>query len=157
QFCYGSLNVDIPKVVVAHSDVLSWWITVKNEVPGDIPWLRWYRSAVLEGLHGATSIIAPSHWMSRQIEALYNPPVRSTVIYNGRTPTQFNPHISKDDFVLSVGRLWDSGKQVSLLTRIDSASPIFVVGAEQKADQALRTDHSATLNRKFSVKGVQSE
>src|SRR3954468_827826 len=25
QFCYGRLPVDVPRLVVAHSDVVSWW------------------------------------------------------------------------------------------------------------------------------------
>lgn len=157
QFCYGSLNVDIPKVVVAHSDVLSWWTSVKNEIPGDISWLRWYREAVSHGLQGATTVVAPSRWMLKQIETLYGAPANGVVIYNGRTPTLFNPHISKDDYVLSVGRLWDSGKQVSLLARIESPSPIFVVGAEQHADQSLRGDQRLASNTKFFVKGIQTE
>ena len=157
QFCYGSLNVDLPKVVVAHSDVLSWWRSVKNEIPGDIPWLRWYRCAVLDGLRGATTVIAPSRWMLRQIEMLYGSPAQSAVIHNGRTPTQFNPHISKDDYVLSVGRIWDAGKQVGLLAEVESASPIFVVGAEQHADQSSRTIRSFPASGKVCVKGTQSE
>lgn len=158
QYCYGSLPVTIPKVVVAHSDVLSWWKSVKNEVPGDIAWLRWYREAVSAGLHAATSVVAPSYWMLGEIEALYGPPTHSSVIYNGRTVALFNPYVSKDDYVLSVGRLWDSGKQVSLLTQIESPSPIFVLGAEQHADQALQGEHEfSARNPKLYVKGTQSE
>lgn len=155
QYCYGALTIDIPKVVVAHSDVLSWWKAVKNEVPGDIAWLRWYRDAVSAGLRGATAVVAPSRWMLRQIESLYGAGDNGSVIYNGRTPTLFNPHITKDDYVLSVGRLWDSGKQVSLLTRIKTPSPVFVVGAEQHDDQSLRIDEAPRT--KFFVKGPQSE
>lgn len=157
QYCYGSLNVDIPKIVVAHSDVLSWWKAVKNEVPGDIAWLRWYREAVSGGIRGATTVIAPSRWMLSQIESLYGGVNSGAVIYNGRTPTLFNPHISKDDYVLSVGRLWDSGKQVSLLTRIGTPSPVFVVGVEQHADQSLRAEEPLSTASKFFVKGPQSE
>src|SRR6185369_10908432 len=28
QYCYGSLPVDIPKIITAHSDVVSWWHSV---------------------------------------------------------------------------------------------------------------------------------
>ena len=157
QFCYGTLNVDVPKIVVAHSDVLSWWKAVKNEIPGDITWLRWYREAVSCGLRGATTVVAPSHWMMRQIEFLYGVPKHGSVIYNGRTPTLFNPHISKDDYVLSVGRLWDSGKQVNLLTRIEATSPIFVVGTERHADQTLRDANAVSKSSNIFLKGTQSE
>ena len=44
-------------------------------------------------------------------------PTGATVIYNGRTPVLFNPHCAKQDLVLSVGRVWDAGKQVDLADR----------------------------------------
>ena len=47
----------------------------------------------------------------------YTPPRRGVVIYPGRNPIFFNPYVSKDDSVLSVGRLVDAGKQVFLLTQ----------------------------------------
>jgi glycosyltransferase involved in cell wall biosynthesis len=158
QYCYGTLPVAIPKIVVAHSDVVSWWAAVKNEEPNDIAWMRWYRGAVAQGLAGATAVVAPSNWMLRQIETWYGSPERSQVIYNGRTPTLFNPHIGKDDYILSVGRLWDGGKQVALLTQIDPPAPVFVVGAEEHPDATLRSngtldDRSARVH----LKGPQSE
>src|ERR1044071_4457127 len=44
QFCYGALPVDIPRIVVAHSDVVSWWVSVHGERPRETPWLHWYQS-----------------------------------------------------------------------------------------------------------------
>lgn len=158
QYCYGTLPVSIPKVVVAHSDVVSWWAAVKNEEPKNVAWMRWYREAVSQGLRGATVVAAPSNWMLRQLETWYNPPKRSTVIYNGRTPTLFNPHVSKDGYVLSVGRLWDGGKQVALLTQIDPPCPVFVVGAEEHADASLRGGRPLEDNvARVHLKGPQSE
>jgi glycosyltransferase involved in cell wall biosynthesis len=158
QYCYGTLPVAIPKVVVAHSDVVSWWAAVKNEAPHDIAWMRWYRAAVAQGLAGATAVVAPSNWMLRQIETWYGSPARSQAIFNGRTPTLFNPHVGKDDYILSVGRLWDGGKQVALLTQIDPPAPVFVVGAEEHADATLRA--SSTFDdrsQRVHLKGPQSE
>jgi glycogen synthase len=158
QYCYGNLPVSIPKIVVAHSDVVSWWATVRNEEPEDVEWMRWYRRAVSEGLAGATTVVAPSNWMLRQIQIWYSPVKRGQVIYNGRTPTLFNPHITKDDYILSVGRLWDGGKQAVLLTRIAPPAPVFIVGAEEHADSALRgvsTLRSASAT--VRLKGPQSE
>ncbi|MGE5112312.1 MAG: glycosyltransferase family 4 protein [Acidobacteriaceae bacterium] len=158
QFCYGNLPVDVPKIVVAHSDVVSWWAAVKNEEPNDIEWMRWYRRAVSDGLSNATTVVAPSNWMLRQINTWYAPVKRGRVIYNGRTPTLFNPHVSKDNYILSVGRLWDGGKQAVLLTRIAPPAPVFIVGAEEHADAALRGvrafDGTAATVR---LKGPQSE
>src|ERR1700749_5065819 len=115
QFAYGALDVNVPKIVVAHSDVVSWWASVKGEVPQDIPWMAWYRAVVQRGLEQATAVVAPSRWMLDNVQRYYCEPKASSVIYNGRSPLLFNPHITKEESIVSVGRLWDSGKQVSLL------------------------------------------
>jgi glycosyltransferase involved in cell wall biosynthesis len=156
QFCYASLPVSAPKIVAAHSDVLSWWEAVRGDSPGDISWLRWYRNAVSEGLHGATAVVAPSNWMMEQLGRLYGAIPRGSVIYNGRSPTLFNPHVTKDDYILSVGRLWDSGKQVSLLNRIEPLAPVYVVGDEQHADATLR-GRPRLNERKALFQGKQTE
>jgi glycosyltransferase involved in cell wall biosynthesis len=158
QYCYGNLPVEIPRIVVAHSDVVSWWAAVKNEPPQDVAWMQWYRAAVSEGLAAATAVVAPSNWMMRQVETWYTVPGRASVIYNGRTPTLLNPHIGKDDYILSVGRLWDGGKQVTLLTQIDPPAPVFVVGAEEHADAALRGNSAFDdMSPRVHLKGPQSE
>src|ERR1051325_11728883 len=107
QFCYGALQVDIPRVVVAHSDVVSWWVAVHGEEPRETKWLRWYRDTVRRGLTGATTVVAPSKWMLDTIGVHYVEPRVATVVYNGRNPGLFNPHCTKDDLLVSVGRLWD--------------------------------------------------
>ena len=117
QYYYGALKCDVPRVVVAHSDVVSWWMAVHKKFPPQTDWLRWYRQVVARGLHAATTVVAPSRWMLDQIELLYGKLASSSVIHNGRTPTLFNPYISKQANIVTVGRLWDSGKNVSLLLR----------------------------------------
>ena len=52
----------------------------------------------------------------------------SRVIYNGRNPIFFNPYASKEDSVLSVGRMLDAGKQVHLLTQHQHPLPVCIVG-----------------------------
>ena len=54
QFCYGALESDVPKIVMAHSDVLSWWDSVHGDVPPNAGWIRWYRKTVQQGLEGST-------------------------------------------------------------------------------------------------------
>ncbi len=115
QYCYGNISVQIPKVVIAHSDVVSWWVAVHGKEPDDTPWTRSYREMVTSGLRAADVVVAPSQWMLDQVSKYYLVPDIRRVVYNGRTSASFDPNQSKDDFVLSVGRLWDPAKQVSLL------------------------------------------
>ena len=157
QFCYGALNVEIPKIVVAHSDVVSWWVAVHGEPPQRSPWIDWYREVVQCGLDGATTVIAPSRWMLSQIEAYYGPRHQSSVIYNGRNPQCFNPHTSKEDVVLTVGRLWDSAKQVSLLTEYDCGWPLVIAGETQHPDEAYRGDSTRIVcEGTLELKGKQN-
>ena len=62
------------------------------------------------------------------------------VIYNGRSPQWFNPHGEKEDLVLTVGRLWDPAKQISLLTKCDCGWPSIIAGETQHPDQAYRAE-----------------
>ena len=157
QFCYGALNVDLPKIVVAHSDVVSWWVAVHGEEPPDSKWIRWYREIVHQGLQGATTVIAPSRWMLSQVEQYYGVQQDRRVIYNGRSPRSFNPHGTKDDLILTVGRLWDPAKQVSLLAGCDCRWPVVIAGATEHPDQAYRNnDKRIVCAGTLELKGKQT-
>lgn len=156
QYCYGALNVDVPKIVVGHSDVVSWWMTVHGEAPPENDWILEYRDAVMTGLIGADAVVAPSRWMLDQLREHYGTLRQGMVIYNGRNPALFNPHTSKEDLVIAVGRAWDKAKQVSLLTEASHKIPVWVVGAEQHPDPAFRT-HKVNRGRGVRYCGEQSE
>lgn len=159
QFAYGALDVDIPKVVVAHSDVVSWWVAVKGEIPHDIPWMAWYREVVQRGLEQATEVVAPSRWMLENVHRFYGTPRQSCVVYNGRSPVLFNPHVTKEAEIVSVGRLWDSGKQVSLLLHGAATMPITIAGTEQHPDEVFRDGSPFALvdREHVTMLGPQSE
>ena len=63
QYCYGALECGIPKLVVAHSDVVSWWNAVHGNDPPSSAWMDWYRTTVSRGLRCADLVVAPSQWM----------------------------------------------------------------------------------------------
>ena len=131
QFCYGNLPVDTPRVVMAHGDPITRSQAVHDR-PQKAPCSsNWYRRMVLNGISAADAVIAPSGWMLDRICECYTQPRRGEVIYPGRNPIFFNPYVSKDDCVLSVGRLVDAGKQVFLLTQQQHPLPVCIVGAEQ--------------------------
>jgi glycogen(starch) synthase len=131
QFYYGALECDAPRVVVAHSDVVSWWVAVHGQEPPDSPWMRRYRSIVASGLAAATSVVAPSQWMLNQISQYYIPLPAGSVVYNGRTPAWFNPHLTKEDRIITIGRHWDRGKNAALLLQREMPAPVYIVGPGQ--------------------------
>lgn len=132
QYCYGDLETDKPKIVVAHSDVVSWWVAVHDREPTDTPWMRRYRERVTRGLQGADMVVAPSRWMLDRIPQYYIQPKNILVIHNGRTPELFDPECPKEDFTLSVGRIWDAAKHASLLLKKEMPGKIRIVGWEQE-------------------------
>jgi glycogen(starch) synthase len=162
QFCLGSLPTSVPRVVVAHTDLISWWKAVHGHEPRETRWLQWYRGTVATGLSNASAVVAPSNWMREALRNCYDAaPQREAVIYNGRNPIFFNPYVSKEDSVLSIGRLWDPGKQVSLLTQHKHPLSVCIVGSDNptysprtpiRADVKLATDE---LN--VALKGPQTE
>ena len=149
QFYYGAMDVDVPKIVVGHSDVISWWTTVQGENPPQSEWISEYREVVDAGLKGADIVVAPSRWMLDQLRQHYETLRQGMVIYNGRNPALFNPHVSKEDLVLAVGRAWDKAKQVSLLSECSHKIPVWVAGAEHNPDPAFR---SQSVNRGRGVR-----
>ena len=132
QYCYGDIATTIPKVVVAHSDIVSWWVAVHGHEPEDTPWMRNYREAVTSGLRGADVVIAPSPWMLDQVSKYYLQPAAGLVVYNGRSPALFDDKADKEDFVLAVGRVWDPGKHLSLLLEREQQARIRIVGWERE-------------------------
>jgi glycogen synthase len=129
QFCYGAMDLGLPKVLVAHSDVIGWNRAVHGAQPAG-RWAEWYHGVVSGGLAGASLVVAPSHWMLESIENCYGELRNSRVIYNGRTPELFNRLCRKQQYAASAGRLWDEGKQSRLLMELGHPPlPILVAGA----------------------------
>jgi glycogen synthase len=161
QFCYGDLGVDVPRIVVAHGDLITWWMAVHGHEPKSARWLHRYREVVIRGMLGATTVVAPSASMLDALHLSYVQVKREQVIYNGRNPIFFNPYVSKEDSVLSVGKLLDAGKQVQLLTQHEHPISVCIVGAEHPVNPPripIRADIKvATDQLCVSLKGPQTE
>jgi glycogen synthase len=161
QFCYGNLRVDVPRVVMAHGDLITWREAVQNRATRQGAPMRWYRETVQKGVAGADAIVATSAWMLDQVTNCYGRARRTEVIYPGRNPIFFNPYVSKDDCVLAVGRLVDAGRQVTLLTQHVHPIPVCIVGAEHTVPTPripIRADVKvATAATSVAVRGPQTE
>lgn len=161
QYCYGALPVDVPRLVVAHGDMVSWWMAVHGREPNDTRWFRWYRRTITDGVARASAVVAPSQVMLDGLRAHFASPQRSAVIYNGRNPVYFNPYVTKDDWILSVGRLLDAGKQVSLLTQHAHSLPVCIVGGDKTWESPalpIRADVKVRTGKlDVALKGPQTE
>jgi glycogen synthase len=157
QFYYGALECDVPRVVVAHSDVISWWTAVHGRMPPDTEWLQWYRRVVARGLREASTVIAPSRWMLEQTELHYGRLQSASVLHNGRSVALFNPHMTKEENIVTVGRLWDGGKNVALLLRQDLPLPVHIVGSDRHPEFEGQTLGAETIASNIHLEPEQDE
>ena len=157
QFCYGAIECGVPRVVVAHSDVVSWWLAVHGEEPPQTSWIGWYRDTVKRGLAGATAVVAPSRWMLDQVERWYAKPSRTAVIYNGRTPELFNPGTTKEDKIITAGRVWDLGKNARLLLATKMPAPVEILGHHQQPGKLDNRFYAGNLGRGVQLRTQQAE
>jgi len=95
--------------------------------------------------------------MLGQACAHYGNPKRKEVVYNGRNPNLFIPHFTKEEYAISVGRLWDAGKQATLLLRDDLPLETVLIGPEQSPAGAVASAQSSGHLSKLKMKGPQSE
>lgn len=126
-YAHAALDFQSPKLVVAHSCVLSWWRAVKG---GELPQRHSeYARRVRAGLQGADMIVSPTAAMLSTLERQYAPFLSGEVIYNGRNPEKFRVG-DKQERILGVGRLWDDAKNISTLAEIAPQLPwpVFVAG-----------------------------
>lgn len=119
SFSYGSLQFKAPVMVVAHSDVYSWWMAINKDYP-PAEWHNYFTN-VKRGLENADLIVAPSLAAMDDIKTVYEIYNDNTVIYNGRDPELFYKQ-EKLPFMMSMGRIWDQGKNINLL--VEAASRI---------------------------------
>jgi glycogen synthase len=135
QFCFGALDFPIPRIVTAHSDVLSWARYSRSESLCKSPWLEQYISLVQNGLSGADITIAPTYWMLQELASFFALSEATKVIENGRTISQ----VGKKKKILqavTAGRVWDEAKGLHLLKDLHSPLSILVAGEKQAKDTA---------------------
>lgn len=158
---HGSLPVKTPRIAVAHGDVISWWNAVHGCEPKNSSWLRWYRDVITRGLRQASAVVAPSYAMLDALQECYSWGRAGTVIYTGRNPVLFNPHLKKENTVLAVGAILDAGKQVALLTQRTHSLPVCIVGSDCMSTASripIRTDVKVAVEPLLlAMKGPQTE
>jgi glycogen synthase len=139
SYAHGALPFRAPKLVVAHSCVLSWWRAVHG---GEAPpsWNR-YREETGAGLAAADTIVAPTQAILRQLERDHDfPPGRTAVVHNGTplppgrngvdAPADRPDAAEEEPLILGSGRFWDPAKNLAAL---DAAAaglewPVVVAG-----------------------------
>ena len=128
QYCFGAMDLPYPKVVVAHSDVLSWAQACRGGELQPSTWLERYKTLVGKGLRHADVVIAPTHWMLAALKAHFSISGECMAIYNGRSFQVEREPAERTLQVVTAGRLWDEAKNLRILQEIQSPIPIVVAG-----------------------------
>lgn len=118
-YSHAALSFQAPKLVVAHSCVLSRWSAVNKEA-APASWDR-YREEVARGLRAAALVVAPTQTMLSVLKTYYGWSGEGVVVPNGRDSNAFAPG-HKTDMILCAGRLWDEAKNFAL---VQNAAPAF--------------------------------
>jgi glycosyltransferase involved in cell wall biosynthesis len=116
-YAHAALPWSVPKLVVGHSCVLSWWKAVNLDLRLDPKWGR-YQDEVARGLRAADFVVAPTKAMLSALKQCYGGiDAQTAVVPNGLDPTLLAPK-EKQPFVFSAGRLWDPAKNIVMLQRV---------------------------------------
>jgi len=144
-YAHAALPWRAPVVVVAHSDVVSWWWAVHGEAP-PARWER-YRRSVEAGLGAADVVVAPTRAVMHDLERHYDLAGERVVIPNGRNASI--PPAAKEPFVLASGRFWDAAKNIAALeaVRDDVPWPIVLVGDGTPGGRVGTHEHARLLAR----------
>lgn len=136
-YTHAALPWRVPTVVVAHSDVLSWWRAVHGcEAPAE--WDE-YRRRIARGLDAATALVAPTRAVLDGMGRC------GTVIPNGRS-SDWVRDVPKEPFVLAAGRAWDPAKNVAALNAVTGV-PVVVAGEGSPVGALPFTELAGLLSR----------
>ena len=128
QFCFGATALRLPRVVVAHSDVLSWARACKLAALTPTPWLNHYTMLVQGGLLQADAVIAPTQSVLQGLTMNFFLPSGGSVIPNGRRVAVPDRTPERKLQAVSAGRLWDEAKGLELLGASELPLPVLVAG-----------------------------
>lgn len=154
-YAHAALPWSVPKLVVGHSCVLSWWRAVKGEEAPE-EWRR-YAETVAAGLAAADLVVAPSQAMLDDLAAGHSAPARARVIANGRDARLFPP-TPKEPVVFAAGRLWDEAKNLAALEGAAPGLPwpVYLAGdlRQPGADSVELRPHQCRLLGRLSSRAL---
>jgi glycosyltransferase involved in cell wall biosynthesis len=119
----AGLESDVPVVVASHSCVPTWWQAVHGTALPEA--LEWQREHNRQGFCRADAIMVPSESHGAALRCAYGPLPPLHVVYNATSTARSSQ--SKETFILSVGRWWDTGKNGQILDAAAKSLPWPVV------------------------------
>lgn len=139
------LPARLPRVVVSHSCMHTWWGAVR-EGPAPDEW-RWRHDLTLEGFQASDVVLVPSASHGRALSQAYGKIRGMRVVPNAAVAIP-PPARPRERVVLAAGRWWDEGKNGAAL---DAAArltrwPIVMAGAlDGPSGESFRAKTARTL------------
>jgi glycosyltransferase involved in cell wall biosynthesis len=139
-----------PLIVGCHSCVATWWEAVRSgPVPDDF---LWRAKLVLQAYRAADALIAPTAAFADVTRRTYGLRRMPEVVHNGRSIVAYPPDRPgfSAAFAFTAGRLWDEGKNLSVLDRTAGRLrlPVVAAGPTEGPNGARITfQHLKTLGR----------
>jgi glycosyltransferase involved in cell wall biosynthesis len=148
DYAHGAGELGAPLLMVAHSDVVSWFRHVEGRA-APAAW-RDYRRRVAAGLAGADLLVAPTAAVLADLERAFGPrPAARMVVPHGIVAGPAAA-TERDPVVLAAGRLWDPAKNLLMLDRVAAwlPWPVAIAGdPAHPAGAAVALRHAAALGR----------
>lgn len=120
-YAHAACEIACPRLVVAHSDVVSWWRAVHSAPP--LPEWDAYRREVVAGLRAASRVVAIGNAVLADLRRHYEVALADAlVIPNGIDLGRFGPG-HKRPLILAAGRVWDEAKNLAVLDAVAGELP----------------------------------
>lgn len=118
---------ECPTVSVFHSCVQTWWQAVKG-TSAPAKW-KHYTDTVKSSLQCSDVVVTPSKAILEKARATHGFTTEAKVIYNGRD-LSFPENKEKENIIFCIGRIWDEGKNLMLLSRVarNLPWPVYIAG-----------------------------
>jgi glycosyltransferase involved in cell wall biosynthesis len=139
---------DVPVVAVCHSCVATWWQAVKG---GPLPEeFVWRTELVARGYASADRLLAPTLAFAQATAQAYDLAQTPTIVRNGRRSMPVSRSVPDEHIVFTAGRLWDEGKNFSVIDRVASQLTVPVLAAgplEGPNGTQVKAAHAKVLGR----------
>lgn len=135
QFCYGAVDVPIPRVITAHRDVLS-RDRAREEGTHVLrsPFLSRYQALAQQGLAAADAVVAPTRWMLEELARSFMLSRNTAVVAHGRS-LDARIHSFRELRAIASGRMSDAIKGLDTLAAVKSPMPIVVAGQTNPGEE----------------------
>jgi glycosyltransferase involved in cell wall biosynthesis len=134
QFCYGALDLPVPRVITAHHDVIGRGRACPGRPVLGSPFLTRYKAMVQRGLTAADAVVAPTRWMLEELAQSFMLSRNTAIVPHGRS-VDAHFHSFRELRAVAAGRVSDEAKGLDTLSGVNSPMPIIVAGQTRPGEE----------------------